>query len=136
MGDFFGEQFEDEASLTTSKVGKIRSAQEEGQLTVDVYQTEDEIVIKSTIAGVTAEDMDIAITNDMVTIKGNRKPDEKVRPSDYYYQELYWGPFSRSIILPEEIDSDNAKASMKNGILTIRLPKLSKSRIKKIRISS
>lgn len=108
----------------------------EGQLTVDVYQTEDDIIIKSTIAGVTSEDIDISITNDMVTIKGVRKPDERVRQNDYYYQELYWGPFSRSVILPEDIDADNAKALMKNGILTLRLPKLSKTRTKKIKVTS
>ncbi|MBI2064050.1 MAG: Hsp20/alpha crystallin family protein, partial [Candidatus Yanofskybacteria bacterium] len=89
-----------------------------------------------TIAGVTADDLDISITNDMVTVKGNRKSDEKVKTSDYYYQELYWGSFSRSIILPEEIDADSAKATMKNGVLTLRLPKLSKSRSKKVKIAS
>lgn len=144
MDDFFEEQFGtttgsseiEGAELAATKNISRKSTEEEGQLTVDVYQTEDDIVIKSTIAGVTADDLDISITNDMVTIKGGRKPDEKVRQSDYYYQELYWGPFSRSIILPEEIDSDNAKASMKNGVLTIKLPKLAKSRIKKVKISS
>ncbi|OGN27543.1 MAG: hypothetical protein A3A33_04970 [Candidatus Yanofskybacteria bacterium RIFCSPLOWO2_01_FULL_49_25] len=110
--------------------------EDEGQLTVDVYQTEDEIVIKSTIAGVTPDDMDIGITPEMITIKGTRKPDELVAPEDYYYQELYWGPFSRSIIVPEDIDVEKASASMKNGILTLRLPKLAKSRIKKVKILS
>ena len=145
MDDFFGEQLDGgvlgrsstgEASLVTTKsAGKTKQKEEEGQLTVDVYQTDDEIVIKSTIAGVTADDLDISITNDMVTIKGNRGSEEKIKQSDYYYQELYWGAFSRSIILPEEIDADNAKASMKNGVLTIRLPKLAKSRTKKIKIT-
>ncbi len=137
MDDFFGEQLDSEASLAATKsVSKTKQKEEEGQLTVDVYQTDDEIVIKSTIAGVTANDLDISITNDMVTIKGSRGSEEKIRQSDYYYQELYWGAFSRSIILPEEIDADNAKASMKNGVLTIKLPKLAKSRTKKIRVSS
>lgn len=146
MADFFTEQFGtetdlpelgEEAELATSKSPvKTKSAEEEGQLTVDVYQTDDEIIIKSTIAGVTADDLDISITNEMVTIKGNRKFEEKVKESDYYYQELYWGSFSRSIILPEEIDADKAKATMKNGILTLRLPKLAKSRVKKVRIAS
>ncbi|MBI4158301.1 MAG: Hsp20/alpha crystallin family protein [Candidatus Yanofskybacteria bacterium] len=108
----------------------------DGQLTVDIYQTEDDIVVQSTIAGVDQNDIDIAVTNDMVTIKGKRAVPEKIRSSDYYYQELFWGPFSRSIILPEDVDSNNAKASMKNGLLTIRLPKLAKTRTKKIKISS
>ncbi len=141
MTDFFAEQFTGEnngdAELTVARSSvKSKAEEEEGQLTVDVYQTDDEIIIKSTIAGVTADDIDVSITNEMVTIKGNRGHDEKIKASDYYYQELYWGSFSRSIILPEEIDADNAKASMKNGILTLRLPKLAKSKTKKIKISS
>ncbi|OGN02619.1 MAG: hypothetical protein A2655_02755 [Candidatus Yanofskybacteria bacterium RIFCSPHIGHO2_01_FULL_43_42] len=107
----------------------------DGQLTVDVYQTEDDIVVQSTIAGVDQNDIDITVTNDMVTIRGKRTTPDKVKSSDYYYQELFWGPFSRSIILPEDVDSDNSRASMKNGLLTIRLPKLAKTRTKKIKIS-
>lgn len=144
MSDFFEEQFKEspvqpdiEAGLTASKnISKGKQSDEEGQLTVDVYQADDEIVIKSTIAGVTADDIDVSITNEMVTIKGRREHDEKIKISDYYYQELYWGSFSRSIILPEEIDADNAKASMKNGVLTLRLPKLAKSKTRKMKISS
>lgn len=135
MSDFFTEQF-GTASLAVAKTDKKTTQDDEGQLTVDVYQTEDDIFIKSTIAGVTADDIDIAITNDMVTIKGKRNPDEEIDAGDYYYQELYWGPFSRSIILPEDIDVDKANASMKNGILTLRLPKLAKSRMKRVKISS
>lgn len=116
--------------------GKSENKTNSGILTVDVYQTPDEIVIKSTIAGVTADDLDISVTNEMVTIKGSRKTEEKIHTNDYYYQELYWGSFSRSIILPEDIDADNAKAALKNGILTLRLPKLAKSRTKKLRIAS
>jgi len=135
MPDFFTEQF-GQATLTVAKPVSVAKKDEEGQLTVDVYQTDEDIVIKSTIAGVTVDDIDISITNDMVTIKGKRKPDEAIDQSDYYYQELYWGPFSRSVILPEDIDVEKASASMKNGILTLRLPKLAKSRMKKVKISS
>ncbi|MCD6284162.1 Hsp20/alpha crystallin family protein [bacterium] len=110
----------------------ITEAEAEGQLTIDVYQTTNDIVIKSTIAGVKPEDLDISITNDMVTIKGRRDKDEKVKPEDYYYQECYWGPFSRSVILPVDIEADKAKATMKNGILTIRLPKAEKVKTRKI----
>ncbi len=135
MDDFFSDNNNEGYTpvLTASK--KQEKNDYDGQLTVDVYQTEDDIVVQSTIAGVDQNDIDIAVTNDMVTIKGKRAMLEKIRSSDYYYQELFWGPFSRSIILPEDVDSDNAKASMKNGLLTIRLPKLAKSRTKKIKIS-
>ena len=107
----------------------------EGQLTVDVYQTPTEIVIKSTIAGVTIDDLDISITNDMVTIRGERKKDEEVNAEDYFHQECYWGTFSRSVILPLEVDSENSVASFKNGILTIRLHKIEKVKTKKIKIA-
>lgn len=119
---------------TPDKEGEDWLAESEGQLTIDVYQTESEVVIKSTIAGVKAEDIDISMTNDMITIKGTRKKDENVKEEDYYYQECYWGPFSRSVILPVDVEADQAKAAMKNGILTIRLPKIEKIKTKKITI--
>lgn len=107
----------------------------EGQLTVDVFQDEGDIVIQSTIAGVKSDDIDISVTKDMVTIKGRRTPDTKTRAADYYYQELYWGPFSRTIILPADVDPDGAKATIKNGILALRLPRIDKVHTKKIRVS-
>ncbi len=135
--DEFEEQYEAETALAFGKPGKSKNkiVAEEGQLTIDVYQTDDDIVIQSTIAGVTSDDLDIAVTNDMVTIRGSRKPEDKVRAGDYYYQELYWGSFSRTVILPEDIDADHAKAKLNNGMLTLRLPKLAKTKIKKIKIS-
>ena len=135
IDDFFSDNNNNELTPVLASSKKQEKDDYDGQLTVDVYQTEDDIVVQSTIAGVDQNDIDIAVTNDMVTIKGKRATPEKIRSSDYYYQELFWGPFSRSIILPEDVDSDSAKASMKNGLLTVRLPKLVKSRTKKIKIS-
>ncbi len=106
----------------------------EGQLTIDVYQTDNDIVIKSTIAGVKPEDLDVSINNDMVSIRGERKNDEMVGEENYYYQECYWGTFSRSVILPVDVLADKAEASMKNGILTIRLPKADNTKTKKIQV--
>ncbi|MBI5147847.1 MAG: Hsp20/alpha crystallin family protein [Parcubacteria group bacterium] len=106
----------------------------EGQLTIDVYQTPTEIVIQSTIAGVSPENLDIAITNESVTIKGKRERSETVKEEDYFYQECYWGRFSRSIILPQEIDADQSTAIFKNGVLTIRLPKVDKRMAKKLKV--
>lgn len=110
------------------------SSDAEGQLTIDVYQTDESIVIKSTIAGVKPEDLDVSINNDMVTIKGERKHEEEVAAENYYYQECYWGHFSRSVVLPVDIISDKAEASLKNGILTIRLPKADTTKIKRIQV--
>ena len=106
----------------------------EGQLTIDVYQTENDIVIKSTIAGVKPEDLDVSINNDMITIHGERRRDEEVSEENYYYQECYWGGFSRSVILPIDVLPDKIEASMKNGILTIRMPKADNTRSKKIQV--
>ncbi len=106
----------------------------EGQLTIDVYQTENDIVIKSTIAGVKPEDLDVSINNDMVTVKGERKNEEIVENSNYYYQECYWGSFSRSVLLPVDVIPEKADASLKNGILTIRLPKADTTKTKKIQV--
>ncbi|MEK7520905.1 MAG: Hsp20/alpha crystallin family protein [Patescibacteria group bacterium] len=106
----------------------------EGQLTIDVYQTPTEIVIQSTIAGVGPENLDIAITNESVTVKGKRERPEEVKEEDYFYQECYWGRFSRSIILPQEIDADQSTATFKNGVLTIRLPKVDKRMAKKLKV--
>src|SRR5258706_8106222 len=136
MEDFFSEDSDRAYGVELAVSKKEPKSSHEGHLTVDVYQTDDEIIVQSTIAGASADDMDIAVTTDMVTIKGRREPEENIKTPDYFHQELYWGPFSRAIILPEDIDADAAKASYKNGILTIRLPKLEKSRTKKIKISS
>lgn len=106
----------------------------EGQLTIDVYQTENDIVIKSTIAGVKPEDLDVSINNDMVTIKGERKNEEIVENGNYYYQECYWGGFSRSVLLPVDVVPEKVDASLKNGILTIRLPKADTTKTKKIQV--
>ncbi len=131
MEDFL-EDNEFKAELTATKSS---SKSNEGHLTVDVFQTEDEIIVQSPIAGASVEDLDISVTNEMVTIKGYREPDQKIKPSDYFHRELYWGHFSRAIILPVDVDADRAKASMKNGILTIKLPKLERSRTKRLKIS-
>lgn len=108
----------------------------EGQLTIDVYQTPADIVIKSTIAGVTHDNLDISITNDMITIKGKRERDEHPTDDQYYYQECYWGAFSRSVILPVDIKADESEAVLKNGILTVRLPKAEKERSKRISVKT
>lgn len=109
-------------------------SESEGQLTIDVYQTPTDIIVKSTIAGVKPEDLDITIANDMITIKGERKQDETIKGEDYYYQECYWGRFSRSVILPVDVISEKTEAHMKNGILTIKLPKAEQLRTRKIQV--
>ncbi|MFH1366864.1 MAG: Hsp20/alpha crystallin family protein [Patescibacteria group bacterium] len=106
----------------------------DGQLAVDVYQTDKDIIIKSTIAGVRVEDIDISLHNDMLTIKGLRQKDSEAAAEDYFYQECYWGGFSRSIILPLEVKEEEITATLKNGILTITLPKAEKARLKTVKV--
>ena len=108
----------------------------EGELNIDMYQTKDNVIIKSTIAGVKSEDLDITIANDMLTIRGERKREEKIEQEDYFYQECYWGGFSRSVILPIDVDTESIEADLKDGILTVILPKAAKAKTKKIRVKS
>lgn len=125
---------EKEGSGTQAAEGDRWLPESEGQLAVDVYQTENEIVICSTVAGVKPEDLDISIENDMVSIRGRREKSEEVPPENYFCQECYFGPFSRSVVLPVEVDAEKGEAGIKEGILTVRVPKLKKDKAKKIEV--
>jgi HSP20 family protein len=105
-----------------------------GELAVDVYQTPDAIVIKAFIAGVQPNTVDISLTREMVTISGSRQDEREVEEEHYFQRELYWGSFSRTILLPEEVDVDLAEASERHGILLIRLPKINKKREMKLKV--
>lgn len=98
---------------------------EEGELTVDVYTDGDNIVIEALIAGLDPDDLDVSIAHDLVTIRGERKKSKEISNKNYYYQECYYGEFSRTVLLPTDIDPDKAKANFsKNGVLTIVMPKI------------
>jgi HSP20 family protein len=100
---------------------------EEGQLSLDVYETEKTIVVRSTIAGVKPDDLDITIDHDMLTIRGQRQDECEEKGREYLYRECYWGSFSRSVILPVEVDEKKIDATLENGVLTIILKKIKKS---------
>ena len=108
----------------------------EGQLTVDVYQTPGDIVIKTMVAGVRPEDLDVAITRDMVTIRGKREEERNVASDDYFHKELYWGSFSRTILLPQEVEIEEAEAIEKHGLLIIKLPKVDKDRQARLKVKN
>lgn len=114
---------EKEKPIAVEEKNWIEEEEEEGELLVDVYQEEESIIIRSTVAGVSPDDIDIDINNDMITIRGKRNPGIDVDKEDYFYRECYWGSFSRSIILPCEVQANKVKASLKNGVLIIALPK-------------
>jgi len=107
-----------------------------GELAVDVYQTPEAIVVKAFIAGVQPTTVDISLTREMLTITGTRQEEREVDEDDYFQRELYWGSFSRTILLPEEVDVDMAEASEKHGILIIRLPKINKGKQTKLKVRS
>ncbi len=123
-----------ERAAKKTEVEEPVASEPEGQLTIDVYQTPEDLVVESAIAGVKPEDIDIDVTSDSVTIRGSRHKEHRIRDEDYFYQECYWGRFSRSIILPQEIDPESASVSFKNGVLTIRLPKLVRQKSRKLKI--
>ncbi len=109
---------------------------QDGELPIDMYQTRDTIVIRALVAGVNPEDLNISITRDMVTLKGMREEVQEAPDEDYYHRELFWGSFSRSIVLPEEIVIDEAEAKEKHGLLEITLPKLDKGRSTRLTVKS
>ena len=126
------EHHPDREAITKPNI--FEESDEEAQLTVDVYRTPLEIVIKTMVAGVKPEDLDVSITRDSVTIRGQRSEESTVANDEYLHRELYWGSFARTIALPEEIDVDQAEAIEKHGVLVLRLPKLDKNRQAKIRV--
>jgi len=113
---------------------KKEESQTEGELAIDVFETDNDIVIQSTIGGIKPEDLDISVENDLVTIRGNREKSVEREGKKYFYQECYWGSFMRQVILPEEVDGARAKATMKNGVLTLTMPKLHRKKKRKIMV--
>ncbi len=128
------EEIDNEEMFDNQISNKWNNEPEEGELSVDVYQNSNEIIIKTMVAGVKPEDLDVSITRDMVTIKGKRETEKIVADEDYFHRELYWGTFSRSIVLPEEIDVDSSDAIEKHGLLIIKLPKLDKNRSTRLKV--
>lgn len=126
-------------STTKNKADKAMTTatdDNDGQLTVDVYQTPNEIIIETMISAVKPDDLDISITREMVTIRGTRERGRTVEEDQYFFRELYWGSFSRTILLPQEIEPELADAKEKNGLLTIILPKVNKDKLHKLRVKS
>ncbi len=132
---FEGEGAERRATLN-SRNEQWPTTEPQGELAVDIYQTPDAIVVKAFVAGVQPNSIDIALTREMLTISGVREDEREVEEDNYFQRELYWGAFSRTILLPEEVDVDLAEASEKHGILVIRLPKINKKRQTKLKVRS
>ncbi len=109
---------------------------EEAELSVDLFDNGKEIIIQTMIAGVRPEDISIDIKRDSITIQGSRKEAHTIKDQDYVFRELYWGSFSRTLSLPEEVDPELSEATEKHGLLVVRLPKIDKGRQKKVKVKS
>lgn len=135
--DEIDEEIEGETDETEDEKEKsLADDDSDGQLAVDVYQTQSDIIIKTMVAGIRPEDLDISITRDMVTIKGSREDAVNIDDEDYFHRELFWGSFSRTILLPQEIEIEEAEAVERHGLLTIKLPKINKDRQTKLRVKA
>lgn len=110
--------------------------EQEAELTVDLYQTPSEIIVQAMIAGVHPDNLAINITRDSITIYGKREENQSVGKENYFIQELYWGAFSRTISLPDEVNPEEAEAIEKHGLLIIKLPKIDKNKETKLRVKS
>lgn len=108
----------------------------DGELAIDVYETADDVVVRTMVPGVKKEELDIALTRDSITVRGQRKEDKTISDQNFHFRELYWGTFSRTLQLPHEVDVDRAEATEAQGVLTIRLPRIDKGRQTKLRVKS
>ena len=127
---------EKESKNGNNSNGWIEEENEEAELTVDVYQTGDDIIIQTMVAGVKPDDIELDITREMVKISGKRDNNANIDEDDYFTQELYWGKFSRSILLPAEVEPEEAEATEKHGLLTIKLQKVDKDKRRNIKVKS
>ncbi|MEK9155851.1 MAG: Hsp20/alpha crystallin family protein [Patescibacteria group bacterium] len=110
------------------------TADSDGELALDVYQNEHSVFVVAPVAGVRPDDIDISITDDVLTLRGERKPPETIDHDNYFTQECYWGPFSRSYVLPTMVNSEGSRATLKDGLLKIEIPKDAKVKTKTIAI--
>lgn len=132
--------FDDDHTDRDTRRGQMSALAEEkeqdAELAVDVSQTPNEIIIKTMVAGVNPEELEVSISQEMVIIKGSRRQSYEMEDKDFFHKELYWGSFARTILLPGEVRSEEAIAELKHGLLTIRLPKIDKQRQTKLRIKT
>ena len=101
---------------------------------LDVYQTDKDIVVKASLPGIKPEEVDISVTGDMLTIKGEHKEAEEEKKADYFRKERRYGAFRRSMTLPVVVKAEKADATFENGVLTVTLPKTEESKPKQIKV--
>ncbi|MCE9585080.1 Hsp20/alpha crystallin family protein [Candidatus Nomurabacteria bacterium] len=133
------EVFEEPKKITVKgekKENWMEEENEEAELTIDVYQTPKDIVVQTMVAGVKPEDLEITIARDMITVRGKRHETKTIDEENYFAKELYWGTFSRTMLLPCEVEPEEAEAVEKHGLLTITIPKIDKEKKKNLKVKS
>ena len=135
------EEENEEKKITVKGIKKngnewMEEENEEAELTVDVYQTPTSIIVQTMVAGVKPEDLELTIARDMITIRGKREESRTIDEENYFAKELYWGSFSRTILLPQEVEPEEAEATENHGLLTIKLQKIDKEKRTNIKIKS
>lgn len=105
-----------------------------GQLAVDVYETEEKLVIKARTAGVNKEDLDVSISDGILTISGTLSSGDDAEATNWHIQECYWGEFSRTLALPVSVKEDEVEAVLKDGVLTISFSKIKQEQAKRIQV--
>ncbi len=114
----------------------VEEEPEEAELAVDLYQTNTDIVVQTMVAGVRPEDLELVIGRDVVTIRGKREENKTIDEDNYFTKELYWGKFSRTINLPAEVEPEEAEATEKHGLLTIKIQKVDKEKKNSVKVKS
>ncbi len=105
-------------------------------LAVDMYETDDAVVVKSTVPGIAAQDLDISITGDTLTIQGETEAEEEIKEKNYFCRERRYGSFSRSLTIPVQIEAGKAEAVFENGVLTLTLPKTEEIKPQTIKVEA
>jgi HSP20 family protein len=124
-----------EESIVRPRAGWLAPV-EAGTLAVDMYETDDAIVVKATIPGVKPEDLDISVTGDTLTIKGETRVEKEVKEENYIHRECHYGSLCRSLTIPVSVVADKAEAEFENGILTLTLPKAEEVKPKAIKVKA
>ena len=115
---------------------RLWSELEHGGLALDVYQTAKDVIVKATVPGVKPEEVDISITGDTLTIKAEHEEEQEVKQEDYFHKERRYGTFSRSLLIPVQVNADKAEAVFENGVLTLTLPKVEEVKQKQIKVKA
>lgn len=134
LEEYEEEEIEEEAP--TKNPSWLEVENEEAELAVDVYQTPRDIIIQTMIAGVRPEDMELEIARDVIVIKGKREVEHDIDDENYFTKELYWGKFSRTISLPQEVEPEFVEAVEKHGLLTIKIQKVDKEKKSRVKVKS